>query len=718
MLFDNGKKIVGALLTSLVLLQASISFGGPSASFADIEVRVPFAMPAGAQRVAADLDGDGQDELVVASRTESNNFMLHLLDWQAGVGYRELWGTMGAGGYTLGTELIVYQRVDQSGAEGVALAGSDALRMTGGERFEGLPLRSVGHLPAFKLERVVALGDFDGNGVLGAITASAAGFSHWNIDSSLPTLEVAASQCIDPQSFPPNTCVDGQLAQVDGDAQPELVLQSSTHLVLLDTADLSVQRAYPGGFGAHATGNVDGDAAAEIIVGGNDRVLVFDAQSDIALAQFPLAACFCGSRQIILGTSLSDPARVDLYYSTHMNSGVRRLALPSGAVLPDPPGHDGVGSIQAAVDLDGDGQLEPLVSVGSIPPSMELRALNPLTLRHSWRSLPQYSSVRRALKWQRPTGTELVMENGYSTEGRIAAANYQTGTIAWHFPGIGQNGMRPVYAMRTGHANLDAVADLIVLTDSDVMAFSGIDRALLWRHSTMSGPGTLSGLDNFLPHDLDGDGRDELLMAGRNQVLQVRAALDFNLLWEVPPSMGVVGSVMQMRLAQFDNDAALELEIAGTQQLVLVDLQSRLPLASTYVGFDAYGIPLAAYRNGSLELHTAWQWAQQRVYALPGMTLQRAAPLVGVNIRQMSIDPLGAVIVGAATDGRLLAYDADTLQVLDMTQDFGHFGAYQVTAMADASTLHLEGGGDFAWLDIALTVDRSLFRDSFEGAAP
>ena len=32
-------------------------------------------------------------------------------------------------------------------------------------------------------------------------------------------------------------------------------------------------------------------------------------------------------------------------------------------------------------------------------------------------------------------------------------------------------------------------------------------------------PGTLSGLDNFLPHDLDGDGRDEMITWGRHAMV-------------------------------------------------------------------------------------------------------------------------------------------------------------------------------------------------------
>jgi hypothetical protein len=711
-----------ALTRFLFVLVLLVVSGGTaiavSAQIGNVQAFVPFGVNTTDMQVSVDLDGDGSDELVVArSISGHGNVTLHVLDWSPVGGYQERWGATPPIDIKPGATLVKYRRVDHASAEGVALLTVDAQLLSGGERFEGLPLRTAGVLPAFALERIVALGDFDLDGELGAITLTAVGVNHWELTATVPKRESAVPACLDLFQFNPNVCTQPKLANLDSDAQLELVLRSHQGLVVLDTATLAEEQFYAGDYRAYGLGNVDIDAESELVAMeyfGAANFSVFDLSSPTPRSTFSSSSfCDCSLDQFFLVVAPDDPDRVALAY-TRYGDGVHRVALPDGLALPDIPGQDATGSPVAVVDLDGDGVGEIVVTHGDAP-FAQIRVVDPFSLTALWST---YENRPGSLRWIRPQGAELVAASPGDVQGRVSTMDLANGRTTWNFPSMAfTNLLRPIRALATGRIDADGIDDLVVLTDRDVLAFSGVDRNLLWRYSTVDGAGNYRGINKILLTDLDADGRDELLWSTWENLLEVRSGSTGALLWSVPGSGA--GNAIDASFSQLDADSQMELVIVAQDAVIGIDIASRASLFHIDLDNAATGIPLVTYRSGALELYTGWSFSAVHVFSLPALELLRTASTGQATPYHMSLDPQGAVIIGNShAQGRLVALDPDTLETLALSQPFGIFGRYSIAAAPASGPLHVAGGNVHSFLEFEVTVNRSLYASGFEEASP
>lgn len=665
--------------------------------------------------VAADLDGDGRKEWVSLD-SFGDEYREHVLTAiEASGDGMSASAVFGGRSFRVG-KLLVYRRTDHAGADGVALVGASNRHFSAGERFEGLPLRSVGRLPDLLLQPPVAIADVDGNGVLDLITRTVAGFNRWEYGAQVPLVESAVPIC---QSDSGNVCVDATLGNFDADAQLELLF-GYPQLTVLDADDLEVIWSYPGNFAEVASGNVDSDPALEIVVRRSTGAAyeVLDTQVSGPVSTFPIP-CFstCEPGVMWLGDTRGQDGRAELL-SAHALDGIHRLSLPDGQV--DGPPYPGNGVVAGVVDLDGDGRDNLLRSRPmEFAPILELLESGDFTTRAAL-SL-QSGGLQVAGVWPRPLRREFVIANyAHPAIGTLTSIDPDTGAVLWQFPTAdAPYGLRGPLALAALHADTDSSIDIAVLTDAYLIAFSGMDRRELWRLSVVS--------DNQSPTamavgDLDGDGLDEAVLAYRDFRLRALRLPSGELLW-TEPSIADTYAVEQLQWAQLDADADMELLASGSGGVRAVDANGSGTLFSSRVA--AVGGVAVRQVGGQVELaiaqyvpdhrlriYRAGDFELLREGALPQGTVSRALVAIGDS----------EWLVLATREGRLLAVSALDFRIGASTDTLGHELGLGAKLSVAGDSVHgvyrLAVGSAASFVEARFMVDAPMFRSGFESAGP
>jgi hypothetical protein len=666
-------------------------------------------------RLPIDLDGDGRRDLVFGATIGEPflarggpSIVLGAMRWDAGSGrYAFAPGVTALRGFR-GARLVPYRRTDAP-ADGIAVVGTEPSGFRLGERYEGFPLRRVDDLPLFRLERVLAIADLDGDGVLEAITASQFGLNRWRFDRTIPELEMPNPPCRGTQ------CDVVALGNFDDEPGLELLLRGPG-LQLVDLPDLSSLWSATDVYEQVSVGNVDADAALEIVVQRSDTTrtefIVFDGNPGATLGAFPAQCpepCLVG--ETFIADSAGGDGRVELHYGI-AGRGMWRRALPLGTELPSVGEAIAAPTLVAVEDLDGDGRAEA-VSAADTVPLPECWVHDAASLAAPIRIPLAIGEMSRAVAWQRPTGREIVRPIGRPPFGAALASIQSEGRVEWIFPSAG-GGPLLLGAVDLALADVDAdgVQDLLALDGIELLAFAGSDRRLLWRRLVGPPGNPFERPSRVLALDLNGQAGDEILLGYRSSVAAFDAMTGAEL-WRVS---GLPEPLRQFERIQIDLDPEYELLLADDSAIAAVELDppamafrvSTGPARASTVLRSGTQFELLALGN---DLATVW--------SLPGPVLQAQVPhQLGALTALAPAPGRSNLLVAGTFDGRLIAIDREGLRLAATTQSFGSmiglFGRLSLRATATPALFKVEAGSDLSFVVGTLDAGVPLFRDSFE----
>jgi hypothetical protein len=667
-------------------------------------------------RSAADLDGDGRRDLVFASTIGEPfqapggpSVVLGALRWDAVNGRHALApGVTALRGFS-NVRLVPYRRTDAP-ADGIAVVGTGQGGFRPGERYEGFPLRRVDDLPLFRLERVLAIADLDGDGVLEAITASQFGLNHWRFDRTIPELERPNPPCRGTQ------CDVVALGNFDDEPGPELLLRGPG-LQLVDLPDLSSLWSAPDAYERIAVGNVDDDAALEIVAQRSDATrtefIVLDGNPGSILGTFP-AQCpeLCLVGETFVADSAGGDGKVELHYGI-AGRGMWRRALPAGTELPSVGPATGAPTLVAVEDLDGDGHAEA-VSAAETVPLPEWWIHDAASLAAPGRIPLAIGEMRRAVAWERPAGREFVRPVARPGNFATSLASVDAeGGLEWVFPPPGEGPLLPgAVDVALADVDADGVRDLLALDGIELLAFAGSDRRLLWRRPVGPADDPFARPTRVLGIDLGGPAGDEILLGYRSSV----AAFDAMTGTELWRLSGVPEPRRQFERVQIDHDPEAELLLADDYAIAGLELDPPAVAFRVDTGFTRASTVLPSGSQFELlalgdSMATAWR--------LPGPVLQAVVThQLGALTALAPVPGRGDLLVGGTFDGRLVAIDRAGLRVAAATQSFGSMigldGRLSLRPAGSPALFEVAAGSDLSFVVATLDAGVPLFRDSFE----
>ncbi len=664
-------------------------------------------------RVAADLDGDGRQDLVFGTAVtgapvEAPAVVLGALRWDA-VASRHAFiaGVTALRGFRE-PRLIPYRRTD-SKADGIAVVGRGQTGFKPGERYEGLPLRRVAGLPLFRLEHVLAIADLDNDGVLEAITASQFGLNRWRFDRTIPDLERNDPACRAP------ACEVVALGNFDGEPGPELLLRGPG-LHLVDLPDLSPLWSSAESFDHVYVGNVDGDAALEIVVQRRDGIRtefsVYDGNPLALLGSFVAQcphACLVG--ESFVADSEGADGKVELHYGG-LHLGLWRRALPEGTELPSVGPTPQAPSLVAVEDLDGNGRAEAISSADTVP-LPEWWVHDAASLASPTRIALAVGELHSAVNWRRLSGREIVRPIDRFGFGTVLVGIDADDAVAWRFPAAGGGSPLLSGAVDLSLADVDGdgLQDLLALDGVDLLAFAGSDRRLLWRRAVGPANDPFARPLRVLGLNLDGQTRDEILLGYRSSV----AAFDASTGGELWRLTGLPAPTRQFERIQIDHDPADELLLAS--DFAIAGIEVDLPSVAFRLdgGFTRASTVL---HNGTQVELLAFGDSRADVWRLPDLVLQAQVPhSLGALTALAPVPGRADLLVGGTFDGRLVAVDRAGFRPASTTESFGSMigrnGRLALRPATATGRYDIEAGSDLAF--VTTTLDPGLvFRDSFE----
>lgn len=501
--------------------------------------------------VLADLTGDGRPEIVSCS-AGSPLALTH-----AGGTYVSAWHgrSENCNAVTAGdangdgvTDVIMTNTI-------VSTSGSSA----GGGKIlifdpRGLaPARTTITLPGTRQGIDIAFGnvDFDAGPEIVAITDNAT----YVYDAATAALQ---------WTFEGHGGSDVELADVDGDARLEIVVNGSSAAVL-DGGNNVLKWGYVGGFGAQMSlGNVDADAKAEIVFPGGDyyrQEIVILHGDTFAITRVPSSY---GS-PIAVGDANGDG--VNEVITDFGYSGLRGVRPSDGALvwsLASPA--SGVFGL-ALGDVDGDGERELVWGGGTSSSEDKLIVGNVITqtIEHQGLDLdgPLHSATGDVDGDGRP---DLVIASNASRSGYdggiVQIVDPRSGNVKRAMSLTGLNGF-DIYRVAIGQLDSDPATEIVALGaswyDPLLVVWDATTSQVEWK-STVAPYGSATFLLTVLAvANLDGDATDEIVLAMSDQKLVVLNGAS-NI---IQSSKTLTGNLVDLQLANLDGDAALE-AVAGT----------------------------------------------------------------------------------------------------------------------------------------------------------
>jgi hypothetical protein len=494
-----------------------------------------------ANLIAADIDGDGKADAVTCSRGAP-----YAVGVRDGV-FSTIWHGAAAGcvGVTVG------DRNGDGGAEVIVVATQGTvyrLQVYDPRTLAG-PAASI---PLPEAPRDVAIGNVDLDGANEIVVVGNA--ATYVFDGATLALEWTAT------GYGGHTVA---IADVDGNAQVEIVVNGSTGSVL-DAVARTSKWGYVGGFGAYmAVGNVDGDSKAEIVFtvayGSSATILNGDTFTTTTVA-LPENADALG-----IGDANGDGANEILLGDNQWGSvaGVR----PSDAVVlwsVYNPEH-GTSAITTG-DIDGDGANEILWGAGLTSSGDDaLFIANPITDAVKFRSEDldgPFSSAAGDLDQDgRP---EIVVashqsESGYSG-GEMEIFDANSGASKGRL-NMGYEYDLDIARLAVGQFDNDSQREILALGenwyDPTLASWDGQSRAIEWSVSTDSYNGAYFLQSAIAVANIDGDPVDEIFVAMSDQKISVLNGASS----VIQKSLVVPGTVTDFALADLDSNSVPDLVV-------------------------------------------------------------------------------------------------------------------------------------------------------------
>ena len=376
---------------------------------------------------------------------------------------------------------------------------------------------------------------------------------------------------------PYSACAGLAVGNVDDDAAREIVIGNGPRPgFVVDGITHEVEWENPLGFGAVRLGNVDGDGPAEIVSGGYDDVRIFDARRQT------LSLTLGGRGTVLEVADVDRDGFADVLYEEEFFRGVKITYGPGHQRDAMVPIAEHSKYALAIGDLEGDGPREMVVAAADWD-SAHLYVADPAARTVRWKSRgdagPFYGIAYGDVDANgMPDLLHTVWSAESSFEPYFAAGRFFVyGGRRWRLRHVGPSEVEDGRAdkVRVLTVNVDDDPQDEVVSGAGLSSYNGTLRCydvatdeLQWRADL---PG-YRGVASLRAGDVDGDGRVEIVVGtgapyatyGAQTVVYVFDAASGALEWE-SPLLGGGASATLLRLAQLDLDAPLEIVVARDQ---------------------------------------------------------------------------------------------------------------------------------------------------------
>ncbi|HEY0157726.1 MAG TPA: FG-GAP-like repeat-containing protein [Thermoanaerobaculia bacterium] len=602
--------------------------------------------------VAADLDGDGGNELVLCEGSGPLS-----LGRRDGGAYAVEWK-----GAPVGCQAMVVGDRDRDGGLELAVVYQNQL-MIFDPRGLGGPVVAI-TLPGIAAD--VALGNVDGDGAREIVVTSYENNATWVYDAE--TLEIQWTAT----GYGGSTV---RIADVDGNSLPEIVVNGSTASVLDAAAEVQ-KWGYVGGFGYNwDTGNVDADAKEEIVFysGGTMTVLSGDTFGTVSWPG-PGNNYYALSVEDGDGDGANEivAARGLLVGGYRPSDGVELWAI-------EMPGYGYSVNSLVVANLDGDSGREVAAIFSSSDSAVAVvdKATNTL----EWQSIDSQGPFRIAagdLDGDGRSENVISTRSAETGRGKIeifdAATNTLKSTI--HVTEPGYYGY--IENLAIAQADADPALEIVAIVYQYPMALVSWDGATGAREFT-SNTGAVSLLSTLTVANIDGDALDELIVGtDDSKLLILNGASNF-----VQKSLQLTSDLMDAAVADLDGDSDLELVTASYyDNLTVYDTNSWATLGSATL-WNLFDIDATAAGGGTVV-------ATSHYY---GLTVFKGAALTS-EYSCSNTNSQVAVFGEIAGETRLIAARSGRLVVLPLTGPCPDPLAETLTALSVTRLQIADGTGD------------------------
>lgn len=600
---------------------------------------------------AGDLDGDGDAELLVGCRRG-----LFELAW-TGDGYAQVWSYPFSPSRGENVAAVAARDLDGDGRQEIFFSvGETLLKLDGAERREAGRVETT-PVDSYSVGNActdLEVADLDGDGGFELICLRpSSSYSSWEASAKLVVLD-AATLATEWETATLGLGRDLAVGQVDGDAALEIVTAGG---FVFDGSSAANEWAYGPGFGrAVDTGDLDGDGIEEIVGAGSGKIVGYSATEKSPLWErlgtWPtsspdslLVGDLDGDGVLELGVGDTNWGPVVAY---RYRPATNDLAAAFQAANPD-----GGASALAAADLDGDGALELVWGAGAGSSGEDVLLVAGPDAGGAW--VTEWagrdpSQLDGPFVGARPAAMgdgsiRLLFATANTDSGyegtRIVALDPAGGALAVS-PELGSN-WNDSARLDTGDYDGDGV-DEAFLTTADLYGgyFTAYDPALATAQWTS--PPDLGNGRAVVATDLSGDGAPDLLAITSEGVLHAWDLKNQALLWK---SVSLGGNGVDVAVADLDGDGAREIVALTTTRLVVyrraTGVVPWLERASAAVGGtdlevadgDGDGVPELYVLSGS-----SWEASFLRRYDVNATLLGQIA--LDGTVRSLHVEDLGA----------------------------------------------------------------------------